>query len=95
MAGDKSDNVTIELDPSEVALVIGEEDGAMSVRVVTGSDVSPDATEMPAAPEIVLALAMRLLKDPDFHDDVLDWYYEHQDEDEDEDEDEEDDDMKD
>jgi hypothetical protein len=43
---------------------------------------------MPAAPEIVLALAMRLLKDPDFHDDVLDWYYEHQD-DEDEEEEEE------
>jgi hypothetical protein len=31
---------------------------------------------------------MRLLKDPDFHDDVLDWYYEHQDEDDEEDEEE-------
>jgi hypothetical protein len=89
-ADDKPEIVTIDLEASEVALVIGEEDGAMSVRVVTGSDVPPDADEMPAAPEIVLALAMRLLKDPDFHDDVLDWYYEHQDEDEDdEDEDEE------
>jgi hypothetical protein len=94
-AGDKPEMVTIDLDASEVALVIGEEDGAMSVRVVTGSDVSPDATEMPAAPEIVLALAMRLLKDPDFHDDVLDWYYEHQDEDdEDEDEDADEDEIK-
>jgi hypothetical protein len=89
-ADNKPEIVTIDLEASEVALVIGEEDGAMSVRVVTGSDVPPDADEMPAAPEIVLALAMRLLKDPDFHDDVLDWYYEHQDEDEDdEDEDEE------
>lgn len=86
--GDKTEITTIDLDPTEVALVIGEEDGSMSVRVVTGSDVPPDAAEMPAAPEIVLALAMRLLKDPDFHDDVLDWYYEHQD-DEDEDEEEE------
>ena len=83
--GPTNDTTTVDLDASEVALIIGEEDGAMSVRVVTGSDVPPDAAEMPAAPEIVLALAMRLLKDPDFHDDVLDWYYEHQD-DEDEDE---------
>lgn len=89
-AGQDKDTVTVELDMTEVALVIGEEDGAMSVRVVAGSDVPDGASELPAAPEIVLALAMRLLKDPDFHDDVLDWYYEHQDEDdEEEDEDEE------
>ncbi len=81
MAGQDKDTVTVELDLSEVALVIGEEDGAMSVRVVAGAEVPDGASEMPAAPEIVLALAMRLLKDPDFHDDVLDWYYEHQDED--------------
>ncbi len=34
----------------------------------------PNSPDLAAAPEIVLALAMRLLKDPDFHDDVLDWY---------------------
>ncbi len=79
---------SVDLEPGEVALVIGEEDGQMSVRVVAGSEVDPEATEMPAAQEIILALAMRLLKDPDFHDDVLDWYYDHQDE-EDEEEDEE------
>ncbi len=88
MAADK-DTVTVELDVSEVALVIGEEDGAMSVRVVAGSEVPDGSSELPAAPEIVLALAMRLLKDPDFHDDVLDWYYEHQDEDDEEDDEEE------
>ena len=88
MAADK-DPVTVELDVSEVALVIGEEDGAMSVRVVAGSEVPDGSSELPAAPEIVLALAMRLLKDPDFHDDVLDWYYEHQDEDDEEDDEEE------
>ncbi len=87
-AGDKPDTTAVDLDATEVALIIGEEDGAMSVRVVTGSDVPPDAAEMPAAPEIVLALAMRLLKDPDFHDDVLDWYYEHQDDDDEEEEEE-------
>ncbi len=70
------------LDPSEVALIIGEEGGSMSVRVVAATDVPEDAEEIGAAPEIVLALAMRLLKDPDFHDEVLDWYYEHQDDEE-------------
>jgi hypothetical protein len=71
----------VELDATEVALIIGEEDGSMSVRVVAGVDMPDDAEELPAAPEIVLALAMRLLKDPDFHDEVLDWYYNQPDED--------------
>jgi len=87
MAADEVTN--LELDPGEVALVIGEEDGQMSVRVVAGSEVPPDAMEMPAAQEIILALAMRLLKDPDFHDDMLDWYYDQQDEDEEEEDEEE------
>jgi hypothetical protein len=87
-ASPKTDTVSIELDTGEVALIIGEEDGAMSVRVVAGSEVPDGGADLPAAPEIVLALAMRLLKDPDFHDDVLDWYYEHQDEDDDEEEEE-------
>ncbi len=91
MAGGRTpETVTVDLDRSEVALIIGEdEESGMSVRVVAGSEVPDSATELPAAPEIVLALAMRLLKDPDFHDDVLDWYYEHQDEDDDEEEEEE------
>lgn len=87
--GPNNDTVSIELDLAEVALIIGEEDGAMSVRVVAGSEVPDGTAELPAAPEIVLALAMRLLKDPDFHDNVLDWYYEHQDEDDEEDNEEE------
>ncbi|MBN8891862.1 MAG: hypothetical protein J0I21_15280 [Alphaproteobacteria bacterium] len=74
-------SMKVELDATEVALIIGEEDGSMSVRVVSGSEMPEDAEELPAAPEIVLALAMRLLKDPDFHDEVLDWYYNQPDED--------------
>ena len=58
MAG--PDTVSLELASHEVALVIGEEDEGMSVRIVAGSDVPDDTAEMPAAPEIVLALAMRL-----------------------------------
>ena len=80
MAIGKPDPISVELDATEFALIVGEEDGEMSVRVVGGSEVDGEAEEMPAAPEIVLALAMRLLKDPEFHDDVLDWYYEHIDE---------------
>jgi hypothetical protein len=80
MAASEDDiSTTVELDDTEVALIIGEADGEMSVRVVAGKEVPDDAPEMPAAPEIVLALAMRLLKDPAFHDEMLDWYDEHQD----------------
>lgn len=71
---------SITLDENEVALIIGEEDGAMSVRVVSATEVSDDSEEIGAAPEIVLALAMRLLKDPEFHDEVLEWYYAQDDE---------------
>jgi hypothetical protein len=85
----KTEPTTVDLDTGEVALIVGEENGAMSVRVVAAPDVDTDTTDLSAAPEIVLALATRLLKDPDFHDDMLDWYYEHQDDDDEEEEDEE------
>jgi len=75
---------SITLEENEVALIVGEEDGAMSVRVVSATEVTDEAEEIGAAPEIVLALAMRLLKDPEFHDDMLEWYYAQDDEDEEE-----------
>lgn len=81
----------IDLEPSEVALVIGEEDGSMTVRVVPARELPEGATDVPEPYGIAVALAMRLLNDPDFHDDVMEWY-ESQEDDEDEDEaDEEDD----
>lgn len=73
------ETTAMELEPDEVALIIGEDDGQMSVRIIAGVAVPTEGTDLASAPEIVLALAMRLMKDPDFHDDVLDWYYEHQD----------------
>ena len=75
--------MTITLEDNEVALIVGEEEGAMSVRVVSATEMDEEAEEIAAAPEIVLALAMRLLRDPEFHDDMLEWYYA-QDDDEDE-----------
>ena len=81
--------VSLELEPHEIALVIGEEDEGMSVRIVAGTEMPEDAPELPAAAEIIVALATRLLKDPEFHDELVEWYYDQQDEDEeDEDEDE-------
>jgi hypothetical protein len=80
---------SIELDPTEVALVIGEDDGSMTIRVVAATEVPDGATEVPEPHEIAIALAMRLLKDPEFHDSVLDWYDSQDEEEDDEDEEEE------
>ena len=72
---------SIDLDSNEVALVIGEEDGSMTVRVVPARELPDGATDVPEPYEIAVALAMRLLNDPDFHDDVLEWYESQEDED--------------
>lgn len=85
----------IDLEASEVALVIGEEDGSMTVRVVPARELPEGATDVPEPYEIAVALAMRLLNDPDFHDDVLEWYESQEEEEEDEtDEDEDEDERK-
>ena len=84
----------IDLEPSEVALVIGEEDGSMTVRVVPARELPEGATDVPEPYGIAVALAMRLLNDPDFHDDVMEWY-ESQEDDEDEETDEDEDEEKD
>jgi hypothetical protein len=73
---------TVDLDANEVALIVGEEDGSMTVRVVPATELPEGATEVPEPYEIAVALAMRLLNDPDFHDDVLEWYESQDDEDE-------------
>lgn len=64
----------IEIEPSEVALILGEEDGSMTVRVVPSRELDDDEAEPTPPLEIAIALAMRLLNDPEFHDSVLDWY---------------------
>ncbi len=77
---------TIDLDPTEVALIIGEEEGSMTIRVVPARELADGTTDVPEPHEIAIALAMRLLNDPDFHDSVLEWYESQDDEEEDEDE---------
>lgn len=65
---------SVDLDPSEVALILGEEDGSMTVRVVPSRELDNDEAEPTPPLEIAIALAMRLLNDAEFHDSVLDWY---------------------
>ncbi len=77
---------TIDLDLTEVALIIGEEEGSMTIRVVPARELADGSTDVPEPHEIAIALAMRLLKDPDFHDSVMEWYGSQDDEEEDEDE---------
>lgn len=83
MAGNAS---TVSLDPNEVALIVGEEDGAMTVRVVPATELKDEAAEIPEPYEIAVALAVRLLEDPDFHDEMLEWYESRDDVDAEEDE---------
>lgn len=85
----------VDLEPTEVALVIGEEDGSMTVRVVPARELPEGATDVPEPYEIAVALAMRLLNDPDFHDDVLEWYESQEEEGEEDEDEEKDDDEKD
>ena len=82
-------NRSIELEANEVALVIGEEDGAMTVRVVPATELPDEVTEIPEPYEIAVALALRLLNDPEFHDEMIEWYESQEEDDDDEDEDEE------
>ncbi len=84
----------VELDANEVALIVGEEDGSMTVRVVPATELDEQAGEVPEPYEIAVALAMRLLNDPDFHDDVLEWYESQDDDDVEGDEEEGEDDAE-
>ncbi len=70
---------TAELEPGECALILGEDDGEITVRVVASADVTTEGPDLPMALEFIRALAKRLRKDPDFQEDVLDWYYDHED----------------
>lgn len=81
---------TIELDETEVALVVGTEGASMTVRVVGGDEEDGEA-EVTEPYEIAVALAIRLLEDPEFHDDVLEWYESRDDLDEEGDEEEDED----
>ncbi len=65
---------TVDLDRREVALILGEEGEAMSVRIVPGEDLPDEVEDVPPAHEIAIAIATRLLRDPDFHEEMLDWY---------------------
>jgi hypothetical protein len=81
MADGKSTR-TIELEEGEVALIFGEDGESMSIRVAAADELEDEEDDITDAAEIVVALATRLLNDPDFHDQVLDWYHAHGDDEE-------------
>jgi hypothetical protein len=80
---------SVDLEPGECGLIVNEESGIITPRVVASADVPTDGPDLPIALEFAQALATRIRKDPDFQDDVLEWYYDHQEEAEDEAEDDE------
>ena len=81
MSGSSSDD-DLALEPGEFALVIGQQGEHMSVRIASATEIDDEAPELPVPALLVAALAKRLLDDPDFHDEMLDWYDENTSEDE-------------
>ena len=77
---------TITLAEGEYALVVGQEGERMSVRTEGAALPDDEDQDLPIPAAIVAALAERLVHDPDFHDEVLEWIEEHLDDDEDDDE---------
>ena len=68
--------ITIKVEEGEYALVIGQDESRMSVRI-EGAEVDGDETgDLPVPAVLVAALAERLLRDPEFHDEMLEWYEE-------------------
>jgi len=74
-----AETTKVELEPGEYALVVGQDDSRMSVRI-EGANLEEE-DDMPVPVVLVMALAQRLLKDPDFHDEMLEWYEDHDDDD--------------
>ncbi len=70
----------VELEEGEYALVIGQDGNRMSVRI-EGSHIEEEG-DLPVPVVLVMALAQRLLNDPDFHDEMLEWYEDHDEEEE-------------
>jgi hypothetical protein len=77
---------TIALDAGEYALVIGQDGERMSVRTEGPEPPVDENGELPVPAALVVALAERLLSDPDFHDEMLEWLEAHADDETDEDE---------
>ncbi len=73
---------TITLLHGEYALIVGQDGNRMSVRV-EGEHLE-DEEGLPVSVVLVTALARRLLEDPDFHDEMLEWYEEHEEDDDEE-----------
>lgn len=69
-------DTTITLGEGEYALIIGQENGRMSVRVDGPQALADEAEDLPIPAVLAAALAERLLQDPEFHDEMLEWFEE-------------------
>ena len=71
---------TITIAPDECAIVVGEDKGSLVVRIETADEPGPepadgsDEIELPTAKLLGLAIATRLTEDPDFMEEMLDWF---------------------
>lgn len=68
--------MTITLGEGEYALIIGQDGGRMAVRVDGQQPLADETGELPIPAVLAAALAERLLQDPDFHDEMLEWFEE-------------------
>ncbi len=68
---------TIALEEEEYALILGQDAERMSVRTEGAELLGDGDAELPVPAALVAALAERLLHDPEFHDEMLEWYEEH------------------
>ena len=69
---------TITIAGDECAIVVGEDNGSLVVRIETADEPEPadgaEEIELPTAKLLGLAIATRLTEDPDFMEEMLDWF---------------------
>lgn len=68
--------LTITVGEDECAIVIGKEDDRLIVRIESSDEpeTGGEEAELPMTKLLGLAIATRLTEDPDFMEEMLDWF---------------------
>ena len=68
--------LTITVGDDECAIVIGKEDDRLIVRIESTEEpeVDGEEAELPMPKLLGVAIATRLTEDPDFMEEMLDWF---------------------
>ncbi len=68
--------LTINIGDDECAIVIGKEDDRLIVRIESTEEPETDdeEAELPMTKLLGVAIATRLTEDPDFMEEMLDWF---------------------